>query len=428
MNNHNRHLHFSNRIMRLSGSRRRVYFFRLSFQTVKTALRPQTLFATLLMVFLCAGVAAASADTTPEKNIFVKTAQRISGYAKTLATFTKSTSTKEDIFGILNRLRFSWEPKITEKVSLHITYDHEILIHDFAHTSDFSLIRQKNQKNFSFFDADKVITDTDHIYERHLLHRIYVSYDSERLRARFGKQLIDWGRMRFYSPLDLFNQPIPSDIESDERLGFDALNLEFFSSDLSSLNLIYGPGKSETKSSLALKLYKKIKTFDTFLIAGKKEKDRVAGLGFDGYLCGTGFRGEFTYTKSGKERYPRASIGLDYAFNQKTSLILEYFYNGSANGDYAAFSDSLTESRKRLSLEKNLLSCQLTHELTPLLKFETSLIYDANGESALINPQIRYNVRENIDLKIGSQLFVESRGSEFQDANNLYYLEFKLFF
>jgi hypothetical protein len=372
---------------------------------------------TLLTLLFCTTTASAN----PVKDV-------ISGYYKILTAFTKATSTEEGIYYALQRLRLEFRPKLTKNIEANFTYDHELLLNDFSGTSDFNLIRQKNQRNLSWWDTDKNISDTDHIYERHLLHRAYLKFESPHSRVIFGKQLIDWGRMRFYSPLDLFNQPLPSDIESDERIGFDALNIELFSENFSGINILYGPARNKDKDSYGLRFYKKIGTYDTFLLAAKHEKEKVAGIGFDGYIKDAGLRGEFSYAKAGKEKYPRFSVGADYSFFSKATVILEYFYNGAANGDFSAFTNSIIEQRRRLSIKKHLLSSMLTYIITPLLKFKWLSIYDIAGKSALVNPELRYNIKEDLDIAAGSQLFIESNGSEFQDSNNLYYVELKLFF
>jgi hypothetical protein len=382
--------------------------------------RPASLFYLLFSLFylLFSNQPAHAADL---KEIF-------SGYYKFLGAISKAVSTKESIYYALQRLRLEFKPKLTKNVETNFTYDHEALLNDFARTSDFNLIRQKNQKNLAWWDADKVISDAAHFYERHLLHRAYVKFTSPHSAWTFGKQLIDWGRMRFYSPLDLFNQPIPSDIEADERVGFDALNMEFSDENFSGINILYGPGHNTDEDSYGLRLYKKIATYDTFLLAAKHGRDKVAGIGFDGYIKDAGFRGEFSYTRSAKEEYPRFSLGLDYTFAAKTTLVCEYFYNGAANGNINVFSNSIIEQRKRLSLEKNLLSSMLTREITPLLKFKALAIYDIAGKSAFLNPELRYNVKQDLDIAAGCQLFFESPGSEFENSQNLYYAELKLFF
>lgn len=386
---------------------------------------------TIFLLFLACNTsfAAPSSSSEPTTNTFFSELKdAFCGYYKILTSSSKSTQTQEGIFGALQRLRLEFKPKITKNIDLNLTYDHELFLNDFSGLSDFNLIRQKNLRSLSFFDTDQVITDTDHVYERQVLSRAYVKFQSPHSRVTFGKQLIDWGRMRFYSPLDIFNPPIPTDIEADERIGFDALNIELSSDNFSGINLVLGPGRTDDQNSYGLKFYKKIQTYDTFLIAVRHWEDTIAGLGFDGYIKDAGLRGEFTYTKSGKETYPRAALGIDYNFPHQVYCLLEYFYNGAANSDYNAFAGSLLEQIKRLSLKKNLLSFMASYKITPLLKASLSNIYDFDGKSDYLNPELRYNIKENLDVACGSQIFIKSAGSEFQGDNNVYYFELKYFF
>jgi hypothetical protein len=379
---------------------------------------------TSLFIAFALFVVCAPAQAAPSAPLL----DRFSGYVKSLTTFSRTRDTKEDYFAALERLRIAWNPKFNDNWEADLTYDHELLVNDFSNTSDFSLIRQKNLKNFASWDTDRVITDTAHVYERHLLHRANVTYKTASMRLVAGKQLIDWGRMRSFSPLDLFNPPLPTDIETDERMGFDALNAEFSINDFSGVQVLYGPGKRETKTSWGVKYFHKAGTFDLFIIGAKREKDKTAGVGFDGYVGGAGVRGEFTFTKRGSLNFPRAALGADYNFAKKFYVAAEYFYNGAAAGDVAKFSDSLIEARERLSLKKNLVSLITSKELTPLLKAKGAWIYDIDGQGLFFAPELRYNVHENLDIAVGAQLFVQDSGSEFEDYQNLYYIELKYFF
>jgi hypothetical protein len=351
-----------------------------------------------------------------------------SGYGKSLATFSKTTGTEEGTSGSLNRARLEWKPKINDQVDLNLTYDHEFFYNDFANTPEFGLIRQNNQKNLAYLDLDRVISDTNHFYEKHGLYRAYVRVTTEHARTTVGKQLIDWGRMRAWSPLDAFNQPLPTSLEPEERVGFDAIYTEIFKDPFSGVSFIYGPGNSESETSFGARAYKKFGTYDLAFVVTKHQEDKLLGFGFDGYLKDAGFRGEFTYTKNGKNRFPRAALGLDYSFPKEITVALEYFYNGAANGDYAAYSDNLKLQQYQMSLKKNLISLSATWEISPLWKFKNFFVFDIDGRSAFFNPEIRYSIKENFDAAIGAQLFVESTGSEFEGNQNLCYTELKYFF
>ena len=351
-----------------------------------------------------------------------------SGYYKNLFTSSKTLNTEDNFYLDINRLRLAYKQTFTKNLSLQLTYDQEGLIHDIEHSAEMDLIRQKNQNDLAFLDLDHTASDKDHMYQRRSLYRAFIQYETDNLMATLGKQNIDWGRLRFYSPFDLFNPPSPSDLESDERLGFDALNIELTSDNFSGINFIFGPESNSSHTNFGLKLYKKIKTYDLFFIAAKVKKDRVAGLGFDGYIKDAGFRGEFTYTKKGKEKFPRFSLGIDYNFPNKIYVLAEYFYNGGANGDYDAFANSYAEQRNRLSIQKNLISLYMDYEITPLFKFSITNINDPKGQSVYVNPELRYNIMKNWDFAVGGQLFFESKGSEFENCNHTVYFKTKVFF
>ncbi|MFA5038140.1 MAG: hypothetical protein WC732_00485 [Candidatus Omnitrophota bacterium] len=381
----------------------------------------------LLFAPLSARAQAPSDAVTASPSLWQRLQEDIGGYYKILPTFSRTRDTDEAYYAALQRLRLEYSPQLTERLALNIVYDHELLLHDFKNSSDFSLIEQRNQKNLAFWDADMVISNTDHVYERQLLYRAYLKYEFENSRLVAGKQLIDWGRMRFYSPTDLFNQPLPSNIEPEERVGFDAFYYEYFG-EVWGWSLLYGPQRDSTKTSFGARLNRKLGTYDTFLIVAKHEKEKVAGFGWDGYFGDAGFRGEFTYTKDGKRTYPRIAVGCDYSFTRKLYALVEYFFNGAAQQDITEFLSNLKLSQKLLSVRKQLLSFLATYEITPLFRARFSAIYDIEGKSAFLNPELRYNVLRNMDVSCGAQLFAESANSEFDDYRNLYYVELKYYF
>lgn len=353
----------------------------------------------------------------------------ISGYYKNILTLSKSLYTKEDIFADTQRLRLDFK-KQTEPWQFFLSVDNEAIVNDFANTSDFSFIRSKIQDNLTAIDLDKVSVDNEHLYLKHSLYRAYLKYYQPKFQAVLGKQSIDWGRMRFYSPLDLFNSLAPTEIEADERIGIDAVNLNFSPKDFSGLNFVLAPAKNSGEASFGARLFHKIETFDCALIAASIRKDKVLGFLFDGYLRDAGFRGEFSYTKQDNKReFPRVSLGLDYNFFAKLYLLFEQFFNGGADdNDATALTSSYSLSRKILSLKKHLSNLGITYELTPLVKLDNFIIYDWDGKSVFLNPQLRYNIFKNTDISLGAQLFQGRGNSEFGDYQNAYYLQVKVFF
>jgi len=353
----------------------------------------------------------------------------ISGYYKNLLTSTKSLETKEAITADLQRLRLEIK-KVLSPWQFQLTLDNEAIVHDFANRSDFNFIRSKSQNRLNSIDLDKTSVDSDHLYLKHSLYRAFVKYYQPEFQIVAGKQGVDWGKMRFYSPLDLFNTLSPLEIERDERIGIDALNFNYAPEDLSGVNFVAAPGQNGELTSLGLKLYRTIKTYDVSFIAGQIKKDIVMGVSFDGYIQKAGFRGEISHTVLDNERsFPRVSVGLDYTFSDKFDALLEQFYNGGADdNDPAALTSSYRKSQQLLSLKKYLSNLWMQYRLTPLVKLNTYILYDWEGKSVVVTPEVSYNIIQNMDIAAGTQLFWGKSGSEFGDNEHFYYLEIKWFF
>jgi len=354
---------------------------------------------------------------------------KMSGYYKNLFATSKTTDTEEDFFADTQRLRLQGDAQLTGRLSSLVIYDHELLLNDFANTADFSTIRQKNQKNLAFWDADKVLTDRNHLYQKHSVYRAYLKYAGSFLHCTAGKQAIDWSRTRLYHPLDIFNPVSPLDIEQDEKAGVDAVNLEYFPEHFTSLNLIYVPYKNSEKSGYGLRILKKLMGYDLMLMAVEYKKDSIFGFSFDGNIKNAGLRGEATaIRKDNKKEFTRAVIEMDYNLAPKLYAIAEYFYNGGAEKDSAQFLGSYEFSRQALSIRKHISGFGFEYELSGIIKLANYAFYDFEGKSVFLNPELRYNIFTNADITLGAQAFWGNADSEFGNYQHTYYAQLKYFF
>ncbi len=354
----------------------------------------------------------------------------INGYYKNIFSSSQTTGNKKSFFSELNRLRLKINFKPVSFLEFNISLDNEFLFHDFYNASDFDIIRQKNQKNLAFIDGDYVSRDKKHAYIRHSIYRVYLKYKKDNLCLILGKQNIDFSRMRFFGPLDLFNPTSPLELEQDEKIGVDALNLEYFLNHFSSLNIILAPYKTLEKTKFGIRFIGKLNDYDLTVVLGEFDKDEVFGFGFDGYFFNAGLRAEITYTyPDNKNKFFRSAIGMDYTPSTKLYLLGEYFYNGKASGnDLNLFLSSYQYAQKMRSFNEHLLGFMAKYEFTPLITFSNWLIYDIDGKSIFLNPQISYNVFTNLDFSLGTQFFWGKTNTEFGSYENLYYTELKYFF
>lgn len=374
--------------------------------------------------FLMGGKDTAGKDT-PKYHLPI-----LSGYYKNLFTVSQTLANKRVSVSLLKRFRFKVEQKFTDELSATITYDNEMLFTNFSDTSDFDLIREKDQRRLALWDLDEVFFDEKHFYWKHAVYRAYLKYYTPKYQVIVGKQGIDWSRMRFYQPFDLFNPISPLDIEADEKVGVDAINLELYPQDFIMINLIYAPYRNREKQGLGFRFSTKIRDYDLFVIASEIKKDQTLGFGFDGYIKEAGFRGECTYTfQDDEDEFFRSCVGLDYSFNRRLYGIVEYFYNGGASlMDIPSFLGSYEFGRKAKSVTKHLLGGGLEYEVNGVAKIKGYAFYDFEGESMYINPLFEWNIKPNFDLTFGAQIFEGDDSSEYGSYYNLYYVECKYFF
>jgi hypothetical protein len=352
----------------------------------------------------------------------------LAGHYKNLF-ISSQTVDGENYFLDTNRLRLEID-KQADPWQFHAEIDNELLLHDFADTPDFAYIRSREHQNLASWDSDKVSVDDDHVYLRHALYRLYVKYFSPEFQAVVGKQAVDWGKMRFYSPMDLFNPLGPIEIERDYRTGVDAVNLTLASDGLSGWNLVIAPGHDPEHARYGLKYYTNVKSYDLEFIAAQIREDQVIGAAFDGQLGGAGFRGEITqnWQQDEERTFARASLGIDYNFSEKTYLLFEQLYNGGHSDNNPAIAFSAKDYLKALSIEKNLSSLWYQYKFNPSLEANLYLIYDWDGESGVANPELKKELTKNTTLDVGAQLFWGEDGGEFGSSNHLYYAQIKWYF
>ncbi|MCA9395049.1 MAG: hypothetical protein KC900_12665 [Candidatus Omnitrophica bacterium] len=376
--------------------------------------------ASLVTLAMLVAAGSAAAESKPLE---------ISGYYKNLSIFTESLVTGEDIYAAINRLRVELFKEVNPW-SFQIALDNELIGNDFANTPDFAAIRSREQQNTSVWDGDKTSVDNDHVYLRHAVYRAFAKYYSPDFQVTVGKQGIDWGVMRFYSPNDIFNTVGPIDLERNERVGVDAINANFALGSLSGVNAVVVPSDDDEEFMAAVKVYRTIKTYDVTLITAIIREQVIAGITFDGYIKSAGFRGEINHNHQDDGRnFLRASVGVDYSFSNKTYVLIEQLFNGGVDKNAAAtFLTDFKANRRLLSLEKNLTSLWLQYKITPIVELNQYVIYDWDGNSAVYNPELSYNLTENTDITAGVQINFGDNGSEFGDTPDLYYAQFQLFF
>ncbi len=341
------------------------------------------------------------------------------GYTKCLVLYYRQYD--EDVWINLERLRLDFDLNLAQKLQLKLIYDNELIL-----AADIGENRLVDSS--TFWDLDKDIARRDDLLWQHSIYRAYARFYTDTVEITVGRQRVAWGVARLWNPIDLFNPISPQQIEGDEKLGIDAVNLELHLGDLSSLQLVFAPQDEHEEQSAALRYKTTIGEYDLALMAGEFRDDEVLGVSFDGYIGGAGIRGEITYTNdSVSDDFTRAVIGGDYTFPNSIYVLIEYLYNGGTVDDIEGLSLQ-SDSSQIITREENFLGFGLGYELTPLIRLNNYTIYDIDEDSLFIGPTLSYSIIEDLDLRIGAQLFSGRNNSEFGNLPDIYYTQLQWFF
>jgi len=347
------------------------------------------------------------------KNILIR--------SRTLSLFPPAKSYQLD----LNRLRLKLDGRLNDKVSFNIQYDNEILLGNYLATTQFTAI--KNQGLDTYFDLDSNYINTNNTYAKQSIYRGYAVLALSDVDIRIGRQRIAWGTAMLWNPMDILNPFNPIQLEHEERLGIDAVLLDWNYDALSRLSLVYA--QQRYRSSTAIRWRINQKGFDLSFMAGRFRGKTIAGFDFSGQLGNIGVKGEMTRTDPvKKDSYIQVVIGMDYTFTNTLSLNLEAYYNGQGSSDRSTYNFSRLFNGKIQSLARHYLGAYLGYDISPLLRWNNYLIFNFDDNSYFFAPNLSYSLSDNIEVSGGVQSFHGQSATEYGTLQNLYYLQFQWYF
>jgi hypothetical protein len=349
---------------------------------------------------------------------------RFGGYWKNLFTASSSFIVPASYGDDMNRLRLTLDGRGADWLEFHVDYDNEAHLGNRIGLPDFNLVR--GRQDAAYFDLQHILVDRDHVYWDTSLYRGFVRLRRPGVVVSLGRQRIAWGTARFWSPADLFNPLNPLEVESDERQGVDAAQLEWTLANNVRWTTVYVPQDRFRRSTTATRFAGTVGSYDLAVFAGRFGEDWVGGSDFAGQWHGAGLRGEMTYRWRRSDTSPNAlrlAFGADYAFPNSFYLIGEYFYN---QGQPAGSFDPRALVRftsEIFTLNRHFLSGGVGYDVTPLFRVEGYTVADVRGGSMFFMPVLKYNLAANVDLSAGGELFASRERGEFKQVPNLFYVQ-----
>ena len=138
-------------------------------------------------------------------------------------------------------------------------------------------------------DLSSVISENDDSVLYHRIDRLALTYSSEKLVTRVGRQAISWGNGVAYNPLDLFNPFPPDAIDTEYKRGEDMLYLQGLFDSGSDLQGLLIPRRdpisgdlSSDQSAIAGKFHWLQSGHETDFLLARNYGDTVIGAAYTG--------------------------------------------------------------------------------------------------------------------------------------------------
>ena len=281
-------------------------------------------------------------------------------------------------------------------------------------------------------DLTETMDENDNHILYHRLDRLSLTLMPEWGVIRIGRQAVTWGHGMLFNPMDLFNPFSPSDIEREYKIGDDMVLTQFSVDSIGDFQFLYVPRREPASgdikwdhSSLAGKLHIAKNTTEFDIMAAKHYRDTVVGFGSRGYLGGTAWRLDGTWTfldeNHGKDDYLSVVANIDYSWvwwKKNCYGYVEYYFNGLCHDRYTeAWTDPDISERidrgEQFTLGRNYLSGHIRLELHPLLNVYLTVINNLADPSGLLQPRAAWDITQNTQITLGGNIYYGGRDTEY---------------
>ena len=358
--------------------------------------------------------------------------------------------TKNDLFASYTRLRLGTAYK-GDKIEMEASGNGDFIFANYKDTHEFQYLWMSQNRNRMMF-MEKIHDENDYLV-RADVHRLNVSYNTNKLKLKLGRQSISWGQGRFINPLDLITPTGPFILDMEDIQGADGIDANWYLNSTDFVEMVITPyrrlddpdlGELYYRDTNALLRYKAtFKDADIMVLGGHHFHSWVWGGDINltkwdasfraGYL-GRAERDLSQYAYYDEYDLPpqvshQGVLGASYAFAKgKYRVNFESFFNSSYTGD--GNEPALAEHQKQEGLASSgftqpiredqsffrskgriitkhpvLLELSLGTEFTDLLSGNLVLIHDPVGKSEFVSPSLSYNFHDEGTLVVGAHLF-----------------------
>lgn len=244
-----------------------------------------------------------------------------------------------------------------------------------------------------------------------------------------GRQAISWGTAHYVSPTD-FLAPYPFyQLETQNRVGVDALRvripLGLFSE--ADLGVVSGYHARPDSNAAYARLHTYVYRSDIDLIAGVRRRDIVLGCNASRAVGGASvwIDGACTFlgstSKQTGQTMLRASLGTDYRLASDLYGQVEYHYSSHGSAEFGQASNIYLNG-------KHYLIPGLSWQASPLVTVTPSAFVNLEEPSAYLIIALDYNIAQNAFLGLGSQLSFGRKSNDLGACPDVFYVSGSYYF
>jgi hypothetical protein len=234
-----------------------------------------------------------------------------------------------------------------------------------------------------------------------------------------GRQAIAWGNARVVNPTDVLAPFTFDTLDTEDRIGIDAVRARIPLGALSEIDAgyIFGKHLKFKNSAFYGRAKFNVSGTDIALLVMDFRENMMAGFDMARSFGGAGFWLETAYVfvdalaggNAGQSRdYFRVSSGMDYTFTPKTYAFMEYHFNGAGASlarDYLrGLSGSAYTEGSVYLMGRHYLIPGVSYQLSPLITLTGQCLVNVTDPSAYMTPQVEYNITQN--AYVGGGAFV----------------------
>ena len=262
----------------------------------------------------------------------------------------------------------------------------------------------------------------------HRLDRLAVHWTTDWGKVTAGRTAITWGNGLVFNVQDLFNPFDPHDIDRDYKTGDDLLLVETQTGGLA-WQFLAIPRRdpadrdhSHQHSSLAAHVSFTHGDIEWTAFAGAHYDEFVTGLGRVATVGNTIWRSDILITRlAGGDVAFAALTNLDYSWvwaGLNCYGAIEAHYNSLGHSDpWIAQNDPNLATRmargELFTLGRTYLAGTLQVEFHALLNVGLTSVIGLDGPSGLLQPHVKWDIRQDLQLTLGAQLSLGARGTEY---------------